>query len=68
MAVRTGSLVPGGGEDRAPSLTCCCLSFMMDWYWKWGSWVSRVASWARAQPVPNFCSRNFLLKHVSLEL
>lgn len=64
----TGNLAPGGREGYDPEFTCCSLSFLMAWKWKWGSWVSRLASWARAHPAPNFCSRNFLLKQVSFEL
>ena len=48
-------------------LTCCRFSFMMAWYWKWGSWVSRVASWALAQPVPTSFFSFLLLKQVSLK-
>ena len=39
---------------------------MMVRYWKWGKWVSLVASWALAQPVPASFFSFFLLKQVSL--
>lgn len=65
-----------GQEDSAPErerhgprgLTCSRFSFMMAWYWKWGSWVSCVASWALAQPVSTSFISLFLLKQVSFEL
>lgn len=54
------------GSREAPGLTCSFFSLRMAWYWKWGSWVSRVASWAFAQPVPTSFFSFFLLKQVSL--
>lgn len=54
------------GSGEAPGLTCSFFSLRMAWYWKWGSWVSRVASWAFAQPVPTSFFSFFLLKQVSL--
>lgn len=57
----------GGAQPGLGGLTCSCFSFMMAWYWKWGSWVSRTASCALAQPVPTSFLSFFLLKQVSLE-
>lgn len=71
---------PGGRQDRAGGpgtssragwgprgLTCCRFSFRMAQYWKWGSCVSQVASWALAQPVPTSFFNFLMRKQVSLQ-